>query len=291
VMSEEEHPSAWVPIYWLRERFGVEISEVRLPHSSEGMVEAITAAMTPKTKLVLVSHVSCHHGLRVPERLLADAVHDKGALLYLDGAQSSGQFPIDLHSYDCDLYCTSLHKWVLAPLSSGLFYVRDSLIDSLKPAGGGPSQQFDFQAYLNGTKTFTKAFGRHAGKFDYGSRDWNKIAGVVAAVDYINNLGQQNVTAHVKSLVDPLKRELQSIGGVTLTTPMDDAIHGNGIISFQIEGVNAADFRDKLGAEENIYVRTIDEANATRVSVALFTNQADLDIMLGHIHRAARKGL
>ncbi len=283
VMSNEEHPSGYVPWYSLRDRVGIEITEVPLTNDADDIVAAIEAAMTPKTRMVFLSHVSCRTGLRIPVRPLADMIHQKGALFYLDGAQSAGQFAIDLHAYDCDFYSTSCHKWLHAPISSGLFYVKDAVLDRLKDSWCGPSSQFDFFAFLDGSKTFAQAFNHHAGRFEIGSVDCAKSVGVKAAVDYVNELGLENIAAHVKSLADPLKAELQSIPGVTLLTPTDEALHSNGIVAFTMDGIGAMSFRMRLHEDNKIFLRTIDELNATRASIALFTNQADLDLLLEHV--------
>src|SRR6185437_9445498 len=133
LMSDCEHPSIVAIAEQLAARFGVEVGFVPLIDAQVDPVRAIADNITPKTRLVVLSHVLWNTGRMLPAKEIAAAFRSKNAKLLLDGAQSAGVMPVDLTDLDCDFYAITGHKWLCGPEGVGALYIRRELIPELKP--------------------------------------------------------------------------------------------------------------------------------------------------------------
>lgn len=143
VISDQEHP-AGLPIWLhLRQTKGVRVRIVRLSwESGPRNVEEVAARITPRTRLVALSHVSCMTGLLLPAREIVETAHSRGVPVLFDGAQAVGQFPLDLREIGCDFYAMNGHKWLLGPVGTGALYVSPEAFVELVPdrVGNGSAE-------------------------------------------------------------------------------------------------------------------------------------------------------
>ncbi|HWD25263.1 MAG TPA: aminotransferase class V-fold PLP-dependent enzyme, partial [Acidimicrobiales bacterium] len=132
VTTNLEHPGVLFPLCVARDRFGVEVRRLDLDGLSDSdIVEALTAAVSPRTRLVSISHVSFQNGQVLPIRAIADAIGGDSALLLVDGAQSYGALDIDVTSLGADAYAVPGQKWQLGPEGTGGLYCRPEIIEDL----------------------------------------------------------------------------------------------------------------------------------------------------------------
>ncbi len=270
ILTDQEHPTGLLPWFNLRKRTAVELKFVPLTDDSDELLRRFEQAMTPRTKLLSLSHVTAENGLRLPAKEITAMAHANGAQVLFDGAQSVGQFPIDLHDINADYYAMTGHKWLCGGMGVGAFYVRRDLLDDLAVSwiGAGSTAELDHD-----TGEFTLHPG--ANRFEFGNRAWPLYIGLGAAVDYIQALGIDQIEAQAGELADGLKRELGSIPGVTVISPMDPAM-STGIVSFTIDGMTGPEVATALWERWQITCRAAMRGTATRLSVAFFTSPDEI---------------
>src|SRR4029453_9492137 len=135
--------AAWAQ---LERRDGIVVRKISLPipaRTPSDLVEPFRRAFSPRTRVVMFSHIADPTGQIFPARAIADAAHETGAQVIADGALSFGCIPVDVKEMSCDYYGSSLHKGIFAPAGPGFFYVRRDRIPSLWPLFGAPGEQID----------------------------------------------------------------------------------------------------------------------------------------------------
>ncbi|MEM7503151.1 MAG: aminotransferase class V-fold PLP-dependent enzyme, partial [Pseudomonadota bacterium] len=187
-------------------RHGVVVREVNLPvaPSVQEVVDAYAAAISPRTKLLVASHVVDSWGFVLPIRELSELAHDHGAQMLADGALGFGHMPIDVKELKCDYYATSLHKWLNAPLGTGALYVRRDRIRDVWPLYGVDRPADDIR------------------KFEVvGTRDGAPIAAIGPAIDLFERIGPARKLARLRYLLDELMAQLEGADGVSVITERD----------------------------------------------------------------------
>ena len=270
ILTDQEHPTGLLPWFNLRQRTAVELKFVPLTDDPDELLRRFEDAMTPRTKLLSLSHVTAENGLRLPAREITALAHANGAQVLFDGAQSVGQFPIDLREINADYYALTGHKWLCGGMGVGAFYVRRDLLDELAVSwiGAGSTAELD-----RDTGEFTLHPG--AQRYEFGNRAWPLYLGLGAAVDYIQALGTGQIETQAGELADGLKRELGALPGVTVISPMDPAL-STGIVSFTVDGMTGPEVAAALWERWRITCRAAMRGTATRLSVAFFTNDAEI---------------
>lgn len=229
VLSALEHHSNIVPWQMLRERTGIEIDVA--PLTADGQIDAaaLEALLTPRTKLVAISHVSNVLGSVADLPRLARAAHAVGALLLVDGCQAAARLTIDVQAMDADFYVFSGHK-LYGPTGIGVLWGRAELLESMPPWQGGGS--------MIETVTFERTtYAPPPQRFEAGTPAIAEVIGLSAAIDYVESVGLAAIHAHETALVAAARAALGRINSVTLFGPEDSA----GILSFAIEGVHPHD--------------------------------------------------
>ena len=179
VIWDQNHPTANVAFDVRAERFGFRVVRVKTPEAPEkpaDLIRPFAEAITPRTKMIAFSHVSNVSGIRLPEKALCAAARERGILSLVDGAQTFGTCPLDLHDMGCDFFTASSHKWFCGPKEVGLLYVRKDRIAALHPTLVGLGWE--------------KARTAGARKFEtLGQRDDARIAAMLEAVRFHNVIG------------------------------------------------------------------------------------------------------
>jgi isopenicillin-N epimerase len=246
VLWDQNHPcnnAAWDV---RQARYGFKISRVNVPStvkSNEEIVKLFEAAVTPRTKLLSITHISNSSGARLPAKEIFAMAKAKvpGIYCHLDGAQTFGYLKLDLKDVGCDSYAGSCHKWFMGPKQVGILYVRQEQIQRLWP---------NIVSVGYNAKADTPAKG--ARKFEcLGQRDDASIAAVGTAVDFHHIVGQTAVEARTTELATALKQGVAKINKVKMITPMDPKLSG-GIVIFGL-----ADFDRKQTAAfvNDLYVK------------------------------------
>jgi cysteine desulfurase/selenocysteine lyase len=286
-----EHHSNF--IVWLRlKRFGVKVEIVR--PSDEGVLdlEAFEKAITDKTKLVAVTHVSNVLGVVTPIREIADIAHSHGAHVLVDGAQSVPHMPVDVSRLDCDFLAFSGHK-MLGPTGIGCLYMREEFHDKVEPLsiGGRTIGEVTSEYYT---------LAQSPMRFEAGTPAIAEAIGLGAAIDYLCRVGLEDVAEHEKCLGKKIHNGLSSIREVK-TYGLTDWRFRTGIVSFNVGNLNPHDVALALDVSGNIMVRSgfhcamplVKEVlgaqgGCVRASTYLYNNLGEVERLISKVEEIAK---
>ena len=244
IVSGLEHHSNIVPWQMMTKKNNAKLKVIPLKENGELDLKVFENLISDKTKLVFVNHVSNALGVINPIEKMIEIAHKNGAVVLIDGAQSSAHFNIDLQKLDIDFFTASAHK-LCGPTGIGFLYGKKELLDLIPPYMGGGEMISDV--------TFEKTtYADLPHKFEAGTPN---ISGAIAfgyALDYLNNIGIDNIKKYEDYLLEYATNKLKEIDGMII---YGDTTNKTSVISFNIEGLHAYDIGsilDKFG----IAVRT-----------------------------------
>jgi selenocysteine lyase/cysteine desulfurase len=239
---------------------------------SQGNVGRVAALAGPRTRLVLLSHVTCTTGQLFPVADIAAVAHEKGAWLALDGAQAPVCVPFDLAATGADFYTCSTHKWIMGPKRTGFLYVRPALVDTLRPMTAGASR-FDL---AKGTLELAP----DAQRYEYGTQNDALFFALGAALDFVHAIGVDRIWHHNRALAEKFCRGLLDTAGVEVLSPQEEA-YRTAMISFRMKGRTYREINEHL-AKAKIRVRSVTEggANCVRVSFHVCNHDGEVDRIL-----------
>ena len=244
IVSGLEHHSNIVPWQMMTKKNNAKLKVIPLKENAELDLKVFENLISDKTKLVFVNHVSNALGVINPIEKIIEIAHKNGAVVLIDGAQSSAHFDIDLQKLDIDFFTASAHK-LCGPTGIGFLYGKKELLDLIPTYMGGCEMISDV--------TFEKTtYADLPHKFEAGTPN---ISGAIAfgyALDYLNNIGLDNIKKYEDYLLEYATTKLKQIDGMII---YGDTPNKTSVISFNIEGLHAYDIGsilDKFG----IAVRT-----------------------------------
>ena len=244
IVSGLEHHSNIVPWQMMTKKNNAKLKVIPLKENGELDLKVFENLISDKTKLVFVNHVSNALGVINPIENIIEIAHKNGAVVLIDGAQSSAHFDIDLQKLDIDFFTASAHK-LCGPTGIGFLYGKKELLDLIPPYMGGGEMISDV--------TFEKTtYADLPHKFEAGTPN---ISGAIAfgyALDYLNSIGLSNIKKYEDYLLEYATKKLKEIDGMII---YGDTPNKTSVISFNIEGLHAYDIGsilDKFG----IAVRT-----------------------------------
>ena len=245
LLSTLEHHSNIVPWQMVAERVGAQIDV--LPLTADGRIDldAMRAMITPRHRMVALSHVSNVLGSVLDCRRAADIAHMVGAKILIDGCQAVPRIAVDVQALDCDFYVFSAHK-LYGPTGIGVLWGRGELLDAMPPYQGGGS--------MIDKVTFEKTtYAPAPTRFEAGTPHITGVVGLSAAIDYVEAIGLDAIHAHEGALVAKARTALENLNSIRVFGPEDSA----GILSFAVEGVHPHDVGTILD-REGIAVRPHD---------------------------------
>jgi selenocysteine lyase/cysteine desulfurase len=280
LLSTMEHSAGINPWRLKAKRFGIQVKNVPLglpPQNVDEVVDAFRKAITPRTKVISISHAIYISGLIFPLKELSEMAHEKGILVLADGAHCLGMLNMDMKELGIDFYASSPYKWLGAPTGVGLFYVRKEVQDGLWPtiASGGWDRH------------------KNARKFEtLGQRAVPIILALGEAIDFQDYIGKARIERRIKSLAGYLKRELKKIPGVKLHTSQDPYLSG-GLTVFSVEGVEPKKIVDYVLEKYNLIIRTVGNKKAgthgVRVSTNIYISYKHVNMFLEGIHHLVKR--
>lgn len=284
ILSVMEHHSNIVPWQLLRDRRGIVIKVVPILEDGSLDMEAYRSLLSPRTKVVSITHVSNVLGTVNPVREIIRLAHEAGAVALIDGAQAVAHIPVDVKELDADFYVFSSHK-LYGPTGIGVLYGRESLLEKMPPYQGG-GEMISHVAFDHTT------FAELPFKFEAGTPDYVGIAALHTALDYVEKIGLLPIAAHEEKLLAYTTARMLEIPGMRIfgTAPGKSAI-----ISFLIGNAHHYDtgmLLDKLG----IAVRTghhcaqplmqaLGIEGTVRASFALYNTLEECDRFIQALHR------
>ena len=284
ILSVMEHHSNIVPWQLLRDRRGIVIKVVPILEDGSLDMETYRSLLSPRTKVVSITHVSNVLGTVNPVRKIIRLAHEAGAVALIDGAQAVAHIPVDVKELDADFYVFSSHK-LYGPTGIGVLYGRESLLEKMPPYQGG-GEMISHVAFDHTT------FAELPFKFEAGTPDYVGIAALHTALDYVEKIGLLPIAAHEEKLLAYTTARMLEIPGMRIfgTAPGKSAI-----ISFLIGNAHHYDtgmLLDKLG----IAVRTghhcaqplmqaLGIEGTVRASFALYNTLDECDRFIHALHR------
>ncbi len=289
IISYLEHHSNIVPWQMLCERAGATLKVIPMDENGILQIDFLEQNLSEKTKLVSVNHVSNALGVINPiEEIIAKVRKLSPALMVVDAAQSVPHFTIDVQELDCDFFVFSGHK-MYAPMGTGILYGKEKVLEALQPFHGGGE--------MIATCSFEKTtYASLPFKFEAGTPNVGGNIALGAAVDFMKEVGIDNIRAHEKNLLDYAQKKLLELDGLKIYA---EKANRAGVVSFNLDGIGIASdvgmILDKLG----IAVRTghhctqpimnyFNIAGTVRASFAVYNTQEEIDILVEGVKKAQR---
>ena len=287
VISIMEHHSNLVPWQKVTQRTGSNLKYMYINNEFEISDEEIEKKITEKTKIVGITHISNVLGTINNIQKIIDYAHKQGAIVIVDASQSIPHIPIDVQKLNCDFLVFSGHK-MLAPLGIGVMYGKKELLNKMSPflMGG------DMIEYVYEQKT---TFAPLPNKFEAGTQNVEGVIGLGAAIDYIQNLGYEEIQKIEHEVVLYAVQELKKLTYLDIyMTPNQE--HHSSVISFNIKGVHPHDVASILDSE-NVCVRSGNHCaqpllrflgidSTCRASFYIYNTKQDVDNLVKALDKA-----
>lgn len=285
IISEMEHHSNIVPWQLLCERKKTVLKVVPVLENGELDLAAYEKMLSPKTKLVAITHASNTLGTINPIQQMVQQAHAVGAKFMVDGAQSIQHLKIDVQALDCDFYAFSSHK-VFGPTGAGVLYGKEDVLNAMPPYQGGGD--------MIDKVTFEKTtFNVLPFKFEAGTP--HIIGGIATgvALNYLSQLDLEAIHQHESALMHYAQTEMQKIEGLRI---IGTAANKTSVISFVVDGVHPFDIGTLLD-KQGIAVRTghhctqplMDKfgiVGTTRASFAFYNTMDEVNVFLNALKRS-----
>jgi len=287
LISTHEHPGGAMPWFAVARDKGASIKLFEPGSGGVDTLEKIASAMTPQTRVVSISHITCTTGLVVPAREIAGMCRGRGIISVFDGAQSAGMIPVDLHAMGCDFYATSGHKWMLGPKGTGVLYIRKEMLDHWQPThvGAYSDKVFDID-------NLKMEYIRAARCTEYGTRNTPVIQALGAAFDFLSTLGMQNVAKRSQALATYFKTRLFELDAFKILTPLDKPSSA-AIVTFKPikSRLDYHHWVQALITDHKIRLRPVDEhgLNAIRVSTHVYNSPHEIDALISALSTVQSK--
>ncbi len=230
VISEMEHHANIVPWQLLRDEKGVVIKVTPIDDEGNFLLDEYQKLLSPRTKLVALTHVSNALGTIVPIKEVIRLAHEAGAVTLVDGAQALAHLPVDVQDLDADFYAFSSHK-VYGPTGIGVLYGKAELLAKMPPYQGG-GEMIDLVTFEKTT------YKEPPHRFEAGTPAIVEAIGLGAALDYMEALDPEQVGAYEHGLLGYATERLSAIEGVQIFGTAKEKM---GIVSFNVEGAHAHD--------------------------------------------------
>ncbi|KXB48340.1 cysteine desulfurase, SufS subfamily [Bacteroidales bacterium KA00344] len=293
ILSTMEHHSNIVPWQLQAQKKGLVIKVIPMTDDGTLDMEAYTNLFTERTRIVSVAHVSNVLGTVNPVSDMIRIAHEHNVPVLIDGAQSAPHFKVDVQALDCDFFVFSGHK-VYGPTGIGVLYGKEDWLDKLPPYQGGG----EMIANVSFEKT---TFERPPLKFEAGTPDYIATHGLAKALDYVTDLGLDNIARHEKELTGYALNKLRNIEHIKIYGHQDSASSdevGEAVISFNVGNIHHMDIGtllDRLG----IAVRTghhcaqplmdrLGVLGTVRASFALYNTKEEVDAFVAGLERVVK---
>lgn len=283
VITQMEHHSNLIPWQQLSKRTGATLKYIPLESDGTISLAEVEKIVTHKTKIVAITQVSNVLGTINPIKEIAEIVHRHDAVLLVDGAQGVPHLQVDVQDLNCDFYAFSGHK-MCAPTGIGVLYGKKALLEQMEPVEFG-GEMIDFVDLYDST------WKDLPWKFEGGTPIIAGAIGLAAAIDYLTEIGLDQIALHERELVDYAIEQLKLIDGIDIYGPE----HRAGLITFNIADVHPHDTATVLDAE-GIAVRAghhcaqplmkwLDTNSTARASFYIYNTKEEVDTFIRGLER------
>lgn len=278
VLSIMEHHSNIVPWHFLRERQGAVIKWAPVDDDGNFLIDEFEKLLTPKTRLVAITHMSNALGTVVPVKEVVRLAHARGIPVLIDGSQGAVHLKVDVQDIGCDFYAFTGHK-VYGPTGIGVLWAKHEHLVAMRPFNGGGEMIRD--VFLDNV-----TYGEPPHKFEAGTPPIVQAIGLGAAIDYVNSVGKDRIAAHEHGLLTYAQDRLREINSLRI---IGTAREKGAIVSFEMKGAHPHDVAtviDRAGiavrAGTHCVMPLLERFGVTatcRASFGLYNTKDEVDIL------------
>jgi isopenicillin-N epimerase len=262
ILTDQEHPGLRGCWEQKAARFGINIVNVTLPAppaSPEEIVGLLEKAITPRTRILAIAHITTATGLILPVKQISAMARAKGVLTHVDGAHAVGQIPLNLPDLGCDFYSSSPHKWLMSPKGTGLLYVRDDVQEKL---------------WVNVVSGEWKNYKLKAYRFEnLGTSNLSVMVGLKAALDFFHTIGPERIYARIHQQAMKVRDIVTSHPPLALTAASRDDFYA-GLVSFANPKGDIAKIAGECGKRA---IRIGGGTPRIRIATHIFTQQPEIN--------------
>ena len=243
LLTELEHHSNYVPWHYLRKSKGIKIEFAEVNTEGEVTFESIEKKITPKTKIIGITHLSNVTGAILPIKEIIQLAHSKGIPVLVDGCQSAPHLKLDMQNLDCDFYAISCHK-MYGPTGLGILYAKKKWLEELPPYQGGGGM-------IGEVKKEGITYGDLPNKYEAGTMATAQVIAFDESIKFLEKIGIDNVIKHEQELMEYGQELLRKNNSVKL---VGNPKKKGAVLSFTIEGIHPHDIATILD-EDGIAIR------------------------------------
>src|SRR5690625_1653141 len=275
VITPMEHHSNIIPWQQVAKITGATLKYIPLQDDGTVSLEDVRETVTDKTKIVSIAHVSNVLGTINPIKEIAKIAHANNAVLVVDGAQSAPHLQIDVQDLDCDFYAFSGHK-MCAPTGIGVLYGKEELLEKMEPVEFG-GEMIDF------VEKYDSTWKELPWKFEGGTPIIAGAIGLGAAIDFLTDIGMENILQHEEKLAKYALERLSEIDGLTIYGPEERAA----LVTFNLGDVHPHDVSTVLDTEgiairaghhcAQVLMKWLQASATARASMYIYNTEEDID--------------
>jgi cysteine desulfurase/selenocysteine lyase len=285
VLSIMEHHSNIVPWHYHRERNGAVIKWAGVDDEGVFDLEAFEKLLTPKTRIVAITHMSNVLGTVTPLKEIVELAHARGIPVLADGAQAVVHMPVDVRALDIDFYGFTGHK-LYGPTGVGILYSKKAWLERMRPYEGGGEM-------IAEVTTDTITYNDLPHKFEAGTPPIVQAVGLGAAIDYVNGLGKERIATHEEALREHAHFELRRMNSIRI---IGNAPGKGAIVSFEMKGAHAHDVATVID-RSGVAVRAgthcamplltrFGTTSTCRASFSLYNTHEEVDMLVAALRKA-----
>jgi len=262
ILTDQEHPGCYGCWQQKEARFGIKLVTVKLPvppQSSDEIVAIFERAITPRTRILVFSHITTSTGTILPVKEISAMARSKGILTHVDGAHAVGQIPFNIRDLGCDFYASSPHKWLMSPKGTGLLYVRE------------PLQR---QLWVNVVSGGWKDYDSKAYRFEnLGTSNLSVMVGLKAALDFFATIGADRIYARIRQHSKRVHDVVASHPQLAFANASKDEFYA-GLVSFTN---TKGDLKNVLAECDKRAIRVAVPAPRIRIATHIFTQPTEIN--------------
>ena len=287
LITELEHHSNYVPWHYLRKSKGVKINFADVDENGDINIESIEKKITPKTKILAITHLSNVTGAILPIKEIIQLAHSKNIPVLVDGCQGAPHLKLDMQDLDCDFYAISCHK-MYGPTGLGVLYAKKKWLEELPPYQGGGGM-------IGEVKKEGITFGDLPNKYEAGTMATAQVIAFGESINFINKLGIEKIEEHERELTKYGEEILRKNNSVKL---IGSPKNKGSVLSFTLDGVHPHDIATILD-EDGVAIRAghhccqilhekLGLAATARASLGVYNTKDDLDQLNSSINKCIK---
>ncbi len=273
LLTDQEHPGGQCCWEQKAARFGIRLNFVTLPKppaSIDEIVDRFAKALTPRTRIVVFSHITTVTGLVLPVKEICRLARKRGVLTHVDGAHAIGQIPLNLHDLGCDFYASSPHKWLMAPKGTGTLFIREELLERL---------------WVNIASAEWRNHKQKAYRFsNFGTSNLSVMVGLKSALDFFHTIGSKRVYQRIHELAGRVRDQIRKYPQLRLANASADPFYA-GLVSFEPVKGNLNRVVGECAAR---HIRIAGGPDRIRVATHIFTQPKELNSFFDAVERGLR---